>query len=145
MATEHTRPTSVAGIKRVAKLIKEELSIPHHAALDKAAQKAGFQNLRHAQSVLGTAQKLHQAFVSFYWKEHGESPEPFKRGPELRSGRTTLSFLLPLPLKDVLAELAVVRQTVSVGYQDCKPKKDLLDRLDRSEKWVQRFAARRNP
>ena len=81
MATEHTRPTTVARIKRVAKLIKQEKSIPHHAALDEAAQSAGFQNLRHAQSVLGTAKKLHQTFVSFYWKDHGQSPDPFKRGP----------------------------------------------------------------
>ncbi|WP_373939486.1 DUF5623 domain-containing protein [Pseudomonas putida] len=117
MATEHTRPTTVARIKRVAKLIKQEKSIPHHAALDKAAQKAGFQNLRHAQSVLGTAQKLHQAFVSFYWKEHGESPEPFKRGPELRSGRTTLSFLLPLPLKDIVPGSALERTAYLYGFR----------------------------
>ncbi|BFO07176.1 DUF5623 domain-containing protein [Pseudomonas aeruginosa] len=117
MATEHTRPTTVARIKRVAKLIKQEKSIPHHAALDEAAQNAGFQNLRHAQSVLGTAQKLHQTFVSFYWKEHGESPEPFKRGPELRSGRTTLSFLLPLPLKDILPGRSLERTAYLSGFR----------------------------
>ncbi|WP_259369674.1 DUF5623 domain-containing protein [Pseudomonas asiatica] len=54
----------------------------------------------------------------------------------------------PTPIRgaaDVLAGLGVVRQMVSDGYQDCKPKKDLLDRLDRCEEWVRRFAARRNP
>ena len=117
MATEHTRPTTVARIKRVAKLIKQEKSIPHHAALDEAAQSAGFQNLRHAQSVLGTAKKLHQTFVSFYWKDHGQSPDPFKRGPELRSGRTTLSFLLPLPLTEILPGRSLERTAYLSGFR----------------------------
>lgn len=118
MATENTRPTTLAGIKRVAKFIKQEKSIPHHAALDEAAQKAGFQNLRHAQSVLGEpAQHLHQTFVTFYWKEYGEGPEPFKRGPALRSGRTTLSFLLPLPLQDILPGRSLERTPYLAGFR----------------------------
>ncbi|AGN82345.1 hypothetical protein C206_28976 [Pseudomonas putida TRO1] len=46
---------------------------------------------------------------------------------------------------DALAELAVVRQIVVVGYQDCKPKRDLLDRIGRCEQQVQRSDSRRNP
>ncbi|EKF7416788.1 TPA: DUF5623 domain-containing protein [Pseudomonas aeruginosa] len=103
MVTEHTRPTTLAGVKRLAKFIKRARGIPHHAALDEAAQKAGFQNLRHAQSVLGeSARDLHQAFVTFYWQECAGFPAPMECGPVLRSGRTTLKLLLPAPLKDLL-------------------------------------------
>ena len=102
MATENTRPTTLAGVKRLAKFIKRERGIPHHAALEEAAQKAGFQNLRHAQSVLGeNSRDLHRAFVTFYWAERDRSADSID-GPVLRSGRTTFEFLLPAPLKDLL-------------------------------------------
>ncbi len=110
MATEQTRPTTLAGIKRLAKFIKTARGIPHHAALDEAAQKAGFQNLRHAQSVLGESKyELHQAFVTFYWAEREDVPSSIDRGSILRSGRTTVKFLLPVPLKEILPGRALDR------------------------------------
>lgn len=110
MATEHTRPTTLAGVKRLAKFIKRARGIPHHAALDEAAQKAGFQNLRYAQSVLGeSARDLHQAFVTFYWKEREGFLSSLEPGPVLRSGRTTFKFLLPVPLRDLLPGRALDR------------------------------------
>lgn len=46
------RPSSPDGIKRLAKAIKAELGLPHHAALNAAARQAGFQNFTHARHQL---------------------------------------------------------------------------------------------
>lgn len=43
-----TAPTTIAGVKRLAKRIKAELGIPHHEALNHAAQKAGYNNFADA-------------------------------------------------------------------------------------------------
>lgn len=110
MATEKIRPTTLAGIKRLAKFLKKAQGIPLHAALDGAAQKAGFQNLRHAQSVLGESSRaLHQTFLTFYWQEREDFPHSMDSGAVLRSGRTTFKFLLPAPLKDLLPGRALER------------------------------------
>lgn len=46
------RPSSIDGIKRHAKLIKQEAGLKHGEALDKAAQLAGFQSYFHARGAL---------------------------------------------------------------------------------------------
>lgn len=47
-------PASIAGIKRFAKLIAAEKSIKHTAALEEAAQLAGYQTFLHAKRALAT-------------------------------------------------------------------------------------------
>ena len=48
-------PTSIDGIKRLAKRIKRETQASHTDSLDVAAQKAGFQNYAHARRALAGA------------------------------------------------------------------------------------------
>lgn len=117
MATENTRPTTFHGIKRLAKFIKEARDIPHHDALDAAAKKAGFQNLRHAHAVLmKSANDLHRAFVTFYWVERKRTARSLD-GPVVRSGRTTYEFLLPIPLADLLPGKSLYRTPYLEGYR----------------------------
>ena len=52
MSTQDIRPTTLQGIKRLAKSIKSASGIPHHQALDEAARRASLQNFRHASRVL---------------------------------------------------------------------------------------------
>lgn len=52
MSSESIRPSTMDGIKRLAKSIKAERGIKHLLALDAAAQSAGFQNFGHARNVL---------------------------------------------------------------------------------------------
>ncbi|HCL3968299.1 TPA: hypothetical protein N2B65_006002 [Pseudomonas aeruginosa] len=47
-------PTTLVGIKRLAKAIKREHEVPQHLALDIAAQKAGYRDYSHAQKVLSS-------------------------------------------------------------------------------------------
>lgn len=53
--------------------------------------------------------KLQQTFVTFYWAEREDVPSSVDRGSILRSGRTTVKFLLPVPLKEILPGRALYR------------------------------------
>jgi hypothetical protein len=93
MSSEAIRPSSVDGIKRLAKSLKTERGIQHVRALDDAARAAGFQNFRHASNVLRngsapTRTRLgHRVYVTVYWKDR-------KAGTD---GRETLSLWLSVP------------------------------------------------
>lgn len=52
MSTDQIRPTTLAGIKRLAKTIKRKRGISQAKALDAAAQSAGCQNFRHARKAM---------------------------------------------------------------------------------------------
>lgn len=46
------KPTSMDGIKRLAKSLKKHYGILHHVALNRAAVQAGYQNYQHARNQL---------------------------------------------------------------------------------------------
>ena len=52
MPSENIRPSTLDGIKRLAKSIKTERAIQHAVALDESARFAGFENFRHARNKL---------------------------------------------------------------------------------------------
>ncbi|MDN7431389.1 DUF5623 domain-containing protein [Burkholderia sp. AU45388] len=90
MPSINAQPSTLDGIKRLAKTIKRERKIPHHQALDEASREAGYQNLRHAQSQIEHP-TTHAAYLSAYWANPGGA------------GRETLTIRLPKPLADVIA------------------------------------------
>ena len=51
-SNQSIRPTTLEGIKRLAKGIKRDLDVTHGRALDLAAQQANFENFRHARQAL---------------------------------------------------------------------------------------------
>lgn len=65
---------TIRAIKRRAKELGRAQNIPHHQALDDSARAFGFQNLRHAQSVLGSddspaaAPRTHALYLTAYWR-----------------------------------------------------------------------------
>lgn len=63
-------PSTIEGIKRLAKSIKRERKITHSQALQEAAKTAGFQNLRHAQRALPhpAVASRHPLYISAYWR-----------------------------------------------------------------------------
>ena len=52
MLSENIRPSTIDGIKRLAKSIKKDRGIAHTLALDEAARLAEFENFRHARNML---------------------------------------------------------------------------------------------
>jgi hypothetical protein len=75
MSSESIRPSTLDGIKRLAKSIRNERGIQHIRALDVAAQSAGFQNFKHAQNVLKGGRTHqpqhpgHRLFLTAYWSD----------------------------------------------------------------------------
>lgn len=98
MSSDDIRPSTLDGIKRLAKSIKVERGVRHLQALDAAAKAAGYQNFRHAGNVLSgrppTAARRprHCVYLTAYWKDKESGG----------SGRETLSLELPCPWGELI-------------------------------------------
>lgn len=91
MSSEAIRPSSLDGIKRLAKQLKGKY--PNHARdLDAAARAAGFQNFLHARNAFRDVSKQEPApaalrtFLSVFWKERETG----------KTGRETWAVSLPV-------------------------------------------------
>lgn len=94
MSSVYTPPSTLDGIKKLAKSIKRELHVPHHEALELAAKRAGFNNVRDAQNRLaGICAPTYEVFLSAYWRT---------RTVPRKAGFETLRIKLPQPLSRVL-------------------------------------------
>lgn len=75
MSNKTIRPSTMDGIRRLAKSIKVKRGIQHTPALEVAAQLAGYQNLKHAQNVLRSggnrplARRGHRLYLTVYWRD----------------------------------------------------------------------------
>lgn len=113
MSSEAIRPSTLDGIKRLAKSLKSERGIQHVRALDDAAQAAGFQNFRHASNVLRAAPKQersrpgHCIFLSAYWKDREGGA----------SGRETLTIWLSAPWGDLITPLQFQNHRALVNFR----------------------------
>ena len=94
-------PSTLPGIKRLAKAIGKQDGIPHIQALDRAAEICGYQNYHHARRVLecmsANDQPLRSSFsiyLSAYWRDASTKP--------ITAGLETLQIQLPKPLLSIL-------------------------------------------
>jgi hypothetical protein len=98
MSSETIRPSTMDGIKRLAKSIKIERGIQHTPALEVAAKSAGFQNFKHARNVLGNggnrphARPGHPLYLTVYWRDKESDTR----------GRETLKILLATLWSDLI-------------------------------------------
>jgi len=111
MNTASIRPSTVDGIKQLAKKIKRERNISHRDALDLASHQAGFQNFVHARHQLVVGQpavllaaadglRVFPVFLSAHWyASHRAHPKI-----ERRAGRELLQINLSRPLSEVVAK-----------------------------------------
>ncbi|HBO2177309.1 TPA: DUF5623 domain-containing protein [Pseudomonas aeruginosa] len=90
-------PSSLPGLKRLAKSIGRQQEIPHFQALNQAAQDCGYQDYHHARRVLERPNTgdlptpgSYSIYLSAYWRD--TSTKPFQWGLE------TLKIELPSPL-----------------------------------------------
>ena len=69
-----TMPSSISGIKRLAKKIKAEDGLPLQVSQNIAAQRCGFENFRHASSSIKNApSKVKMIYITTYWKNDDDS------------------------------------------------------------------------
>jgi hypothetical protein len=93
-------PSTVSGIKRLAKAICRQDQIPHFQALDEVAQRCGYENYHHARRSLERAEAVspfkhsHSIFLSAYWRDRSKKP--------VEAGLETLKIELPSPLLSFL-------------------------------------------
>ncbi|MDO8176718.1 MAG: DUF5623 domain-containing protein [Undibacterium sp.] len=109
MSGNSLRPTTIVGIKSLAKSFKRSQSIPHSQALDLAANHAGFQNFRHARNKLlaDPVQKAVQGnypiSISVDWRDRGTR----------QFGSETLTVVLTAPL-DSIAPIAKFNSAIGL-------------------------------
>lgn len=98
MLTTNVHPSSLTGIKRLAKQLKKADGLPHHEALDKASQIASFENYAHARASLNQGaiqiQGEHQLFLTAYWTDH----------KAFSIGRETYEVWISKPLTDICSK-----------------------------------------
>ncbi|WP_417818786.1 DUF5623 domain-containing protein [Tritonibacter scottomollicae] len=95
MLIEDIRPTTLTGVKRLAKDLKKTKGIKHSDALDMAAQSANCENFHHAQKILPMRGAKHDApyvLLTIYWSDKD-------RGHQC--GRETLRIELSKPILDL--------------------------------------------
>ena len=90
-------PTTIVGIKRLAKALHKSEGIQHANALDLASTQAGFTNYRNALAALGSERTaplklLHTLFLTAYWREPRS----------IADGRETMELRLPLPWQSLV-------------------------------------------
>lgn len=78
MDTCEIRPTTVEGIKRLARTIKKEMGCKHMRALDLAAQQAGYTHYPAAHRALASQPEPPGSSEPEVWHE----PEPDRAEPE---------------------------------------------------------------
>jgi hypothetical protein len=96
------RPSTVDGIRQLARKIKRERNIKHVEALGLASRQAGFENFVHARRQLGATGRLgvFPVFLSAHWfMPRNAHPELERRG-----GREILQVNLSRPLSEVVAK-----------------------------------------
>lgn len=95
MLNDNIRPSSIDGIKRLARQIKKEKGVQHSAALDFASKAGCFQNYTDARRKLRNQPHLytrqHRLFLTMYWHDNDSH----------QGGRETLEIQLSKPLLEL--------------------------------------------
>ncbi|HET7329911.1 DUF5623 domain-containing protein [Dyella sp.] len=117
------RPSTVGGIKQLAKKIKRERNIGHTEALDLASRQAGFENFVHARRrlavkqrqllVAADGQRAFPVFLSAHWYTSYRADPGLRR----RAGREILQVNLSRPLLDVVAKHRVSAARGLYGFR----------------------------
>ncbi|WP_028452990.1 DUF5623 domain-containing protein [Chitinilyticum aquatile] len=109
MNTASIRPSTVDGIKQLAKKIRRERNITHTIALDEASRQAGFENFVHARRQL--EQPLYPVYLTVHWTLPQSEPG------ELRAGREIWRIDLNRPLPDIIAKHRVRAARGLAGFR----------------------------
>lgn len=133
MSNNTVRPSSIEGIKRLAKSIKRERGITHTLSLDEAARQGAFQNFRHAQNVLSgrgsTPRARHgqTVYITSYWRDRdGRS-----------RGRETLKLVLSRPWAELVSRAELRHHRALRDFRG-----DAIDHLERQQDVTSQDSAR---
>lgn len=122
MSKEAIRPSSLDGIKRLAKSIKAEKGTQHTQALDEASRAAGFQNFRHASNTLRSphqAEHKERLFITAYWKDRDNGTR----------GRETLTVWLSARWEELVSPTQLRNHRALMALRGEGPDHLSVDRL----------------
>lgn len=98
MSNDHIRPSSIEGIKQLAKRLKRADGLQHAAALDKASRSAGFENYKHAlrrlDDTVGPPRPVHELYISVPWRDRANNT----------AGCEILKMLIGKPLDALISQ-----------------------------------------
>jgi len=107
------RPSTVDGIKQLAKKIKREQQLSYTDALEAASRQAGFENFVHARRQLSSSARMFPVYLSAHWQvRRGEQT---LTGPW--GGREVLRVDLSRSLLDVVAKHRVASGRGLSGFR----------------------------
>lgn len=133
MSNDHIRPSSIEGIKQLAKRLKKSDGIQHAAALDKASNAAGFENYKHALRSLAqpdALQPLAVLYISVPWRD--------------RTTKVTGCEILKMPLSkplDTLVRPAQYKASRGLSAMRCEGPDHLADTYTAQSQAAAREAA----
>ncbi|MBB3312225.1 hypothetical protein FHT78_004001 [Rhizobium sp. BK196] len=110
MSVNDIRPTTIEGIKRLAKTISKQDDVAHSVGLDRASVRAGFSNYTNAlrtlqASTIVPSSPVFFTFISVRW-----------RNPKTKaSGTEIIEVSLPKPLDEIIAARQY-KQARGLGY-----------------------------
>lgn len=120
MKTANIRPSSLDGLKKLAKKLKQERCIPHTEALELASRQSGYQSFVHARRSLadaigGAAAASYPVFLTAHWYERrsgvinsrGLNANAPGGAPRRRAGRELLQVRLSRPLPSIVTKQRV--------------------------------------
>jgi hypothetical protein len=118
MVIASIRPSTVDGIKQLAKKIRRERNITHAEALEDASRQAGYENFVHAkrQLVGGGAPSVFPVYLSVHWRAPRERSGE-RRHDSLHAGREILRVDLARPLSGIVAKHRVSRGRGLHGFR----------------------------
>lgn len=123
MVIANITPSTVDGIKQLAKKISRERNISHTEALDAASEQAGFENFVHAKRQLHRALPIGMpprfqfpVYLSVHWAARRPDKDmPWPPGP--RYGREIYRVGLSRPLAEIVAKNRVGRARGLQGFR----------------------------
>ncbi|WP_258598850.1 hypothetical protein [Mesorhizobium sp. AR07] len=133
MSKTDIQPSSIEGIKRLAKAISKRDAISHSEALDTASQVSGFGNFRHARRSLGdrsaeASLARNVVYISTFWED----------GQTRTSGRETIRVFISKPL-DELIKPSQYRYAHKLGRSGVMPQtmwSMSIDQTRRARLWT---------
>ena len=121
------RPSTIGGIKRLAKQLKKAKGVPHSKALDLAAKRAGFDNFAHALNLLQASISIAQfdkLFFTVYWSD---------RKGDYKAGREVLEIELSRPLSEIASNSELKRSGAIGWFRLATPDHLVSDHVSRSQ------------
>jgi hypothetical protein len=128
MLNENVKPSTIGGIKRLAKQLKKANGVPHYEALDIAARNASFENFAHARNKLQNSNLINsgkQLFFTVYWFD--------RNNDTYKAGREVFEIELSVPLFEIASKSELKKSNGLSWFRVVSPDHFVSDQISHSQ------------